>query len=135
MRRTRKISAIILMLLISFMGIFNSFMIEAKADDSTTYYPEQIMLGVFFNSETDMTDTLYVSFDGFTFYKIGEAYTDKYPNSRSINQIVGYGESQILDVVDDIPIIDEEKSIIGCFHDPSIMYKDGYFWMLTGGAR
>ena len=115
-------------------GVFNAFMVEAKADNSTTYYPDEIMLGAFFNSEKDMTDTLYVSFDGFTFYKIGEAYTDKYPNSRSINQIVGYGESQLLEYVDDIPELNKDLSIIGCFHDPGIMYRDGYFWMLTGST-
>lgn len=78
-----------------------------------------------------MTDTLQVSFDGYTFYKIGEAYTDKYLNSRSAYQIVGYGESQITDIVDNDTVSNKNLNIIGCFHDPSIMYKDGYFWMLS----
>lgn len=131
MKKTKKNQCAFLITLIVVSSIFNAFAVEAKAG-SSVYYPEEIMLGVFFNSEKDMTDTLYTSFDGNSFYKIGEAYTDKYPNSRSAYQIVGYGESQILDIVDNDSKTNENLNKVGCFHDPGLMYKDGYFWMLTG---
>ena len=84
MKKIRKIIAQFLILLTISAGVFNAFMVEAKADNSTTYYPDEIMLGAFFNSEKDMTDTLYVSFDGYTFYKIGGDNTGIYV-SRAIN--------------------------------------------------
>lgn len=132
MKKKHKVEAVLLICIL-FISIFNIPVVKVKAEDNMNY-PKELMLGTFFNSEKDMTDTLYVSFDGYTFYKIGEAYTDKYPNSRSAYQIVGYGESQITDIVDNDTVSNKNLNIIGCFHDPSIMYKDGYFWMLSGGV-
>lgn len=44
-------------------------------------YPE-IMLGVFFNSQEDQTDTLYVSTDGYNFFKIGGGLSRRDPMGR-----------------------------------------------------
>lgn len=131
MKKKHKVEAVLLICIL-FISIFNIPVVKVKAEDNMNY-PKELMLGTFFNSEKDMTDTLYVSFDGYTFYKIGEAYTDKYPNSRSAYQIVGYGESQITDIVDNDTVSNKNLNIIGCFHDPSIMYKDGYFAQWNGG--
>jgi len=78
--------------------------------------PDEIMLGVFFNSEKDTSDTLYWSKDGVNFYELCQAYTDVTPDSDK--------ESWI-----DNPIGDWK---VGTLHDPSIIYKDGWFYMLSG---
>ncbi len=76
-------------------------------------YPE-IMLGVFFNSQEDQTDTLYVSTDGYNFFKIGVAYQDATPWDASTAWIPNTPYN------------------VSTLHDPAIIYKDGYFWMLSG---
>lgn len=74
--------------------------------------PIELLLGIFFNSEEDMTDSIYVSFDGFTFRKIAETYKDRAPDDR-----------------DDYWIEGKEGK---CLHDPGLIYKDGVFWTMSG---
>ncbi len=74
--------------------------------------PRELLLGIFFNSEEDMTDSIYVSFDGFTFRKIVEAYKDRAPDDRDDYWIEGKDG--------------------GCLHDPGLIYKDGVFWTMSG---
>ena len=72
----------------------------------------ELLLGIFFNSEEDMTDSIYVSFDGFTFRKIAEAYKDRAPDDREDYWIEGKNGT--------------------CLHDPGLIYKDGVFWTMSG---
>jgi len=44
--------------------------------------PYELLLGIFFNSEEDMTDSLYVSFNGCNFKKIAAPYVDAYCDSN-----------------------------------------------------
>ena len=74
--------------------------------------PRELLLGIFFNSEEDMTDSIYVSFDGFTFRKIAEAYKDRAPDDRDDYWIEGKDGR--------------------CLHDPGLIYKDGVFWTMSG---
>ena len=74
--------------------------------------PRELLLGIFFNSEEDMTDSIYVSFDGFTFRKIAEAYKDRAPDDKGDYEIEG-----------------KEGR---CLHDPGLIYKDGVFWTMSG---
>ena len=74
--------------------------------------PRELLLGIFFNSEEDMTDSIYVSFDGFTFRKIAEAYKDRAPDDREDYWIQGKNGR--------------------CLHDPGLIYKDGVFWTMSG---
>ena len=85
---------------------------ETKAADT-----DEIMLGVFFTSEEDVTDTLYWSTNGVDFYELCEAYTDSTPNNASeafSTQALKFGGK------------------ISTLHDPSIIYKNGYFYMISG---
>lgn len=79
--------------------------------------PNEIMLGVFFGSDEDTTDTLYWSLDGVNFYELAEAYEDATPDVPNDNKI-------------DVPV----SYAVETLHDPSIAYKDGIFWMLAGFA-
>lgn len=76
-------------------------------------YPD-ILLASFHNSEEDQTDTLYVSLDGRNFTKISEAYVDATPDSGSEAWIPNTPYN------------------VACLHDPSIMYHNGWFYMLSG---
>lgn len=71
---------------------------------------DNVLVGVFFSSDTDLTDTIYASKDGFTFNRISTAF-----KQRSSNHSYAYGHY-----------------CIGC---PSIIYRNGYFWMLSGWNR
>jgi len=93
-------------------GMFGLNDITAQAAGSS----DEIMLGVFWTSDEDNTDTLYYSTDGENFYELCEAYTDATPNDSSSSQIK-----------DDKPGRNDST-----LHDPSIIYRDGYFWMLSG---
>ena len=77
-------------------------------------YPD-ILLASFFNSQEDQTDTLYASLDGKNFTKLAEAYTDLTPNDASTAWAV------------QTPAYN-----VACLHDPSIIYHDGWFYMLSG---
>lgn len=78
----------------------------AQADE----YPD-IMLAAFWNSDEDLSDTVYMSYDGTTFQKLSTAY-----------QAVGHGD----DTVADVP------SYVHALHDPGLFYRNGTFWMLSG---
>lgn len=97
------------LLLIAYLSI--SISLTAAAQN-----PTELLLGIFFNSENDMTDSIYVSFDGYTFRKIGAAYEDRAPDSREDYQIIR----------------DDTNGEVNCLHDPGLMYKDGVFWSLSG---
>lgn len=77
-------------------------------------YPD-ILLASFFNSQEDQTDTLYVSLDGQNFTKLAEAYTDLTPNDASTAWAV-----------------QTPSYNVACLHDPSIIYHNGWFYMLSG---
>lgn len=84
---------------------------------------EKIMLASFMNSYEDSTDTLYLSMNGKTFFSLGEAYTDATP------------ESNASDETTDSAVLKAWRSTMGTentLHDPSIIYRNGYFWMLSG---
>jgi hypothetical protein len=98
--------------------------VQAQTTDEN---PDEVMLGIFFNSEENMTDTLYVSFNGINFYKIGEAYTDSAP--EDLDDYV-CTDSPSLSPREDR--VGEETWKVNCVHDPALIYKDGYFWTMTG---
>ena len=79
-----------------------------------TEYPD-ILLASFFNSQEDQTDTLYASLDGRNFTKLAEAYTDLTPNDASTAWAV-----------------QTPSYNVACLHDPSIIYHNGWFYMLSG---
>lgn len=73
-------------------------------------YPD-IMLAAFWNSDEDLSDTIYMSYNGKDFQKLSTAY-----------QAVGGGS----DVVAGVP------SYVHALHDPGLFYRNGTFWMLSG---
>lgn len=80
----------------------------ANADDID--YPD-MEVGVFWNSDNDLSDTVYMSYNGSDFQQISTAYkTD------------GNGSSHVTG----------KPSYVNSIHDPSIMYKEGTFWILGG---
>ena len=73
-------------------------------------YPD-MEVGVFWNSDSDHSDTVYMSYNGTDFQQISTAYkTD------------GNGSSHVTG----------KPSYVNSIHDPSIMYKEGTFWILGG---
>lgn len=89
--------------------------------------PSEVMLGIFFGSEEDMTDTLYVSFNGIDFRKIGVAYQDETPNDRGSSWTV---DSPHLNPRPTHP--QDSTWYISTLHDPALIYRDGYFWTMSG---
>ena len=87
--------------------------------------PDEIMLGSFWTSEEDTSDTLYVSFDGINFKSIGDAYTDSDPTSAS-NSIITDSPS-----LTPRPGTYDDRWTVNTLHDPGLMYKDGWFWMVS----
>lgn len=73
-----------------------------------------ILLGVFFTSEEDVTDTVYASYGGSTFYAIDTAYRDATPDSTSSLEYM------------------TNHSTHKC---PGICYWNGYFWMISSWNR
>ncbi|KAB8288622.1 internalin [Bifidobacterium ramosum] len=84
-------------------------------------YPD-VMLGVFTNSSKDATDTFYMSTDGVHFEKISQAFTDLTPNDASSNAAVGSKQ-------------DGRTWNLYSFVCPSIIWHDGYFWMLANESN
>ncbi len=80
---------------------------ELDAESCATSSGKDIMLGVFFNSDTDWTNSIYASYDGESFYRISQAYKGAGPG---------------------IPYLGAHYAQV----DPSIIYHDGYFWSLSG---
>lgn len=69
-----------------------------------------ILLGAFFTSEADVTDTIYASYDGISFQAIATPYRDSTPNDESSLNYQG------------------NHSTHKC---PGICYYNGYFWMIS----
>lgn len=73
---------------------------------------QDLMLGVFWNSDKDLSDTLYASANGLEFQRIGTPI-----------KTAGNGS----DVAVGLPV-----NYVHAIHDPGLFYKDGYFWMIGG---
>lgn len=101
--RRLPIPAVAITVLLFVMGIFAP---TAQA----TVYPD-IMLAAFWNSDEDLSDTVYMSYNGKDFQKLSTAY-----------QAVGHGD----DTVAGVP------SYVHALHDPGLFYRNGTFWMLSG---
>ena len=80
-----------------------------------------VMLGVFTNSAKDGTDTFYMSQDGVHMEKISEAFKDLTPNNAAENKAQGSRQNG-------------RKYDLYAFSCPSIIYHNGYFWMLSNEA-
>ena len=78
--------------------------------DTQASSDKDIMLGVFFNSESDWANSIYASYDGKTLFRISETFK-------------GGGNGN--------PYLDNHYAQ----YDPSIIYHDGYFWSLSGWNR
>ena len=123
MKKAKKISAIILAGLAlatgatvgALVGYGNEIMTEAA---TAVENPKELLLGMFFNSQKDQSDTLYVSFDGTNFEMIGIALKDRAPQDETDN------------VIDD-PNVESVK----CLHDPCLQYHNGYYWSMSGFVR
>ena len=107
------LSAVLAVSLVLSSLCFTKISSEAKSADT-----DEIMLGVFFTSDADATDTLYWSTDGWNFYEISEPFTDGYPDDPDCGIIAG-----------NLP-----GRTDWTLHDPGIQYYDGYFWMISGDA-
>lgn len=73
-----------------------------------------IILGAFFTSEADQTDTVYASYDGEEFHALSTPYRDLTPDSEASNAYAAGHYTH------------------KC---PGICYHDGYFWMLSNWNR
>lgn len=76
-----------------------------------------VVLGVHYTSEEDMTDTIYASEDGETFWAIARPYVDRSPGSAAA---MAY---------------DTTCGVHNCHMDPSITYWNGRFWMMSAMQR
>ncbi len=77
--------------------------------------PSSLLLGLFFTSEEDMSDTLFVSFNGRDFYRLGYAFEDSAKGDSSNSLIVNK------------PVYD-----VNCLHDPALQYAKGGYWTMSG---
>ncbi|HHY07919.1 MAG TPA: family 43 glycosylhydrolase [Corynebacteriales bacterium] len=77
---------------------------------------KETLMGAFFTSDADHSDVLYYSDDGKRFDELAVAYQDKYPHDPTRD-------------------ISTQGSIHHTLGDPSIMYHDGAFWMLSAWQR
>ncbi len=94
-------------------GVFKCQM-SAKFDGTDTEdWSGDIMLGAFTVSDADWSNQVYYSNDGNVFFNAGTAFTD--PGNHIYSKADG-----------------NEHWCMSC---PSIMYKDGYFWMLSSGGE
>ena len=83
---------------------------RALADDyyyNGSVFTGDIAVGAFFTSDSDMSDTIYGSLDGRSFTKLATAFQQ----TESTGE---YAPGH------------------WCMSDPSIIYKDGYYWMIAG---
>ena len=90
------------------VGMIPSFALAANNTD----YNGDILIGAFFESDQHPTDTIYGSVDGTTFYALSQPYV-----SMGGNKAGQYEDGH------------------WCAVDPSIMYHDGYYWMISGWNR
>ena len=84
-------------------------------------YPD-VMLGVFTNSEADGTDTFYMSYDGYHFEKISQAFENINKNDPARLEAVGSKTNG-------------RNYNLYSFKCPSIIYYNGYFWMLSNESN
>ena len=77
-----------------------------EALDEQAVAGKDIMLGVFFTSDSDRTNSIYASYDGETLYRIATAYD----GGKNGQYMTGHFAQM----------------------DPSIIYYRGYFWSLSG---
>lgn len=105
----------------SLLGLFlggtiaaSGFALTSPSVVHAQQYPSELLLGSFWESDSNTTDTLYWSTDGINFYELAEAYVDATPNDPNTSWIPN------------------TPYPVSTLHDPSIIYKDGYFWMLSG---
>lgn len=80
------------------------------ASAAETDYPD-MEVGVFWNSDSDRSDTVYMSYNGADFQQISTAY-----------KADGNGGAHV----------SGKPNYVNAIHDPSITYKDGTFWILGG---
>lgn len=83
------------------------------ASATETDYPD-MEVGVFWNSDSDRSDTVYMSYNGADFQQISTAY-----------KADGNGSTHV----------SGKPSYVNAIHDPSITYKDGTFWILAAMCR
>lgn len=82
----------------------------APAPARAASYPD-VMLGAFWNSDSDLSDTLYMSYNGVDFQQISVPYPT---------------DGNYSDHVTGMP------SYVHALHDPGLFYLDGNFWMVSG---
>ena len=97
---------------------------KAVAKSSTN-----LLLGVFYNSREDTSNTLYVSFDGYTFHSLGEAFSDYYRNDEN-SDLADCSPSLQLKESDSYYPYYKDWNVYSP-RDPNIFYKDGYFWIVA----
>lgn len=129
--------------------------VTAKAASDT----DEILLGVFWTSDKDVTDTVYFSTDGVTFHEICEAFTDATPNDSSKGLVTKKRRQYVYADKEQIPdeggkngfearpqVLKWDESTGGykihatleptdwTLHDPSILYDEKHecFWMISG---
>ena len=86
--------------------------------------PASVLLGIFFASEEDQSDTLFVSFNGKDFFRLGYVFEDHNKTSSSDNLIT------------DSPSLSGKPEWSGwnvnCLHDPALQYRNGVYWTMSG---
>lgn len=81
----------------------------APIAQAETNYPD-IQLAAFWNSDKDLTDTIYMSNNGVDFQKLGVAYQADQGSSH----------------------VSGKPSYVHTLHDPGLLYANGNFWMVSG---
>jgi len=78
-------------------------------------YPDEILLGTFWESDENVTNTIYWSMDGVNFYELVKAYEDSTPNDPAYSNLLIKREE------------DKEayKNLV-TLHDSSILYTELY---------
>ncbi len=98
---------------------------------ATAKASRNVLLATFYNSREDSSDAIYASFDGYTFYYLGDTLTDS-------NKWDQYD-----DLATQSPYLMAQSGAVGLANtnwkvytqrDPSLIYKNGYFWT-TSTAR
>lgn len=104
---------------------------DAYAEERSGDELPDVMLAVFTNSENDGTDSIYMSYDGMHFERIAEAFVDTEPNNPNKNIAVGSGSP-----ANPVPTPNgwERKYEMYTHKCPSIIYHNGYFWMLSNSG-
>ena len=97
------------------MSRFSDNIYAETTSYSDTNNPKELLLGMFFNSETDCSDTIYVSFDGTTFEAIMVPFQDRAPDDSK-----------------DRTVVDPYVTHIQALKCPSLQYHDGVFWTMVG---